>query len=431
MPAAACAGLLALAHAQSSLKVWDQCGGKGGSCTGEQCADQAYPGATCPTGATCTRHNEWYYQCLMSSSGHSIVPNVTTHVGSFMPVNSGLKLWEQCGGKGGCCYSYSCLDGEYPSNKCPAHSTCGRHNEWYWQCMPGSGTPAADCSPAPSTGGSLKLHDQCGGLGGNCHLYTCLDGAYPGWTCPAGSQCKRKHSWYHQCKADGDDFFPGSGAGDGSGGALKMYDQCGGKGGNCAAFTCADAAFTGYSCPADAVCDRKNEWYFQCVPPGSIGHPTESPAPVHPSPMPGNSPMPGSSPSPCSSPQPGESPHPGQSPQPSQPSPSPNPNHGLQIWDQCGGAGGNCASYGACADKPYDGKPCPSGSYCQRSQQWYWQCLPEGSSPGGPCEAVSTRPAAAATTASLLLPASMCCCSCVLHVFRRALLAWHEALSTC
>jgi hypothetical protein len=50
------------------------------------------------------------------------------------------------------------------------------------------------------------------------------------------------------------------------------------------------------------------------------------------------------------------------------------PNHGgggdgagggssglLAAWQQCGGTGGDCGSYGACADAPYSGRACPSG----------------------------------------------------------------------
>jgi hypothetical protein len=48
--------------------------------------------------------------------------------------------------------------------------------------------------------GGLDIWAQCGGRGGNCGQYTCVDGAYPGQTCPAGASCQRLHEWYYQCR---------------------------------------------------------------------------------------------------------------------------------------------------------------------------------------------------------------------------------------
>ncbi len=46
--------------------------------------------------------------------------------------------------------------------------------------------------PAAASSGILQLGDQCGGRGGNCNSFTCLDGSYPGQTCPSGSSCQRQ-----------------------------------------------------------------------------------------------------------------------------------------------------------------------------------------------------------------------------------------------
>jgi hypothetical protein len=64
----------------------------------------------------------------------------------------------------------------------------------------GAGTPSASGGPSPATGSpsssptsstpsstpgssggaqqSLRMWDQCGGMGGNCQNYQCADGAY-------------------------------------------------------------------------------------------------------------------------------------------------------------------------------------------------------------------------------------------------------------
>jgi len=44
--------------------MYKQCGGKGGMCSSDgQCADNPWEGTRCPTGASCTRVNEWHWQC--------------------------------------------------------------------------------------------------------------------------------------------------------------------------------------------------------------------------------------------------------------------------------------------------------------------------------------------------------------------------------
>jgi hypothetical protein len=128
-----------------------------------------------------------------------------------------------------------------------AGTSCQHQNQWYYQCLPGGGS-----------GSTLNVWEQCGGKGGNCAAYTCVDGQYPGQTCPSGTACQRKREcwglhglaaamracllpaadvsgscrwrylpapadeWYHQCLPNGQTF-----------GTLNLWDQCGGKGGNC------------------------------------------------------------------------------------------------------------------------------------------------------------------------------------------------------
>ncbi|KAK9809025.1 hypothetical protein WJX72_008102 [[Myrmecia] bisecta] len=53
-----------------SLGQYAQCGGKGGDCPqypAGYCVDGPYPASTCPSGTSCIRQNEWYWQCLGSS----------------------------------------------------------------------------------------------------------------------------------------------------------------------------------------------------------------------------------------------------------------------------------------------------------------------------------------------------------------------------
>jgi hypothetical protein len=47
----------------------------------------------------------------------------------------------------------------------------------------------------------------------------------------------------------------------------------------------------------------------------------------------------------------------------------------LALYSQCGGEGGNCGSYGACADTAYPGYQCIAGASCKRQSNWYYQCL--------------------------------------------------------
>jgi hypothetical protein len=70
--------------------------------------------------------------------------------------------------------------------------------------------------------------------------------------------CILADEWYQQCLPAGQNF-----------GTLNLWDQCGGKGGSCSQFTCADGLYPGQSCPPGATCQRLHEWYSQCRPGGS------------------------------------------------------------------------------------------------------------------------------------------------------------------
>ena len=46
------------------LNKWQQCGGTGGDCGKFSCQDGPYPSASCPSGTTCQKQSQWFYQCL-------------------------------------------------------------------------------------------------------------------------------------------------------------------------------------------------------------------------------------------------------------------------------------------------------------------------------------------------------------------------------
>ena len=58
----------------------------------------------------------------------------------------------------------------------------------------------------------------------------------------------------------------GGGGGGGGSGTIEEYQQCGGKGGECAAKgTCVDSLWPGKSCKSGTSCRRQSEWYHQCL----------------------------------------------------------------------------------------------------------------------------------------------------------------------
>jgi hypothetical protein len=48
---------------------------------------------------------------------------------------------------------------------------------------------------------------------------------------------------------------------------------------------------------------------------------------------------------------------------------------GLHEYQQCGGAGGACAEFGACEDLPFPQEVCEGWLHCQRQSMYYWQCM--------------------------------------------------------
>jgi hypothetical protein len=181
-PRSRCAGA---AVARAQLKLWDQCGGQGGNCKeAGECVDGPFAGKACPSASSCLKQSNWYYQCL-PTEGYTCIPTNGNSPGAPSGSTGGaqytLGWWDQCGGMGGNCAGYQCLDGWYPNYACPSGTSCQRQNQWYYQCLPGG-----------SGGATLNVWDQCGGKGGNCAGFACVDGPYPGQSCPSGTSCQRK-----------------------------------------------------------------------------------------------------------------------------------------------------------------------------------------------------------------------------------------------
>lgn len=69
--------------------------------------------------------------------------------------------------------------------------------------MPSSGdsgsSKPAESQTKPSTTTNLNKWSQCGGKGGNCKEFSCVDAQYPNTACPEGNRCVRMNEWYHQC----------------------------------------------------------------------------------------------------------------------------------------------------------------------------------------------------------------------------------------
>jgi hypothetical protein len=84
------------------LQLWDMCGGKnlGG-------ADAASQRHCCPAGTTCTKDNEWYWQCRPGGNGGSGNGGGSTNTGSGT-INGGqssqqstvpIEFYHQCASK--------------------------------------------------------------------------------------------------------------------------------------------------------------------------------------------------------------------------------------------------------------------------------------------------------------------------------------------
>jgi hypothetical protein len=248
---ASSAGFSAAASAQ--LRLWDQCGGQGGSCRDAGgCVDAPFPGKACPSGASCLKQSNWYYQCL-PTEGYTCIPtNGNPPTGGSLQKT--LNMWAQCGGMGGNCAGYQCMDGWYPNYACPA-GWCSRTGAADNAAVGGSHTLLPSQSsvwgPPPAAAGltrpSTTVPPQQAAKADR-HLAA---GRPP---LPAGTSCQRQNQWYYQC-------LPGGG----SSGTLKVWEQCGGKGGNCNSYGCVDAPFPRQSCPGGTSCQRKGECDSLCA----------------------------------------------------------------------------------------------------------------------------------------------------------------------
>jgi hypothetical protein len=123
-PPRRCAGA---AVARAQLKLWDQCGGQGGNCKeagAGACVDGPIPGQSCPSGSSCLKQSNWYYQCL-PTEGYTCIPTNGNSPGAPQGSTGGaqytLGWWDQCGGMGGNCNSYGqCADSVFASYACPS-----------------------------------------------------------------------------------------------------------------------------------------------------------------------------------------------------------------------------------------------------------------------------------------------------------------------
>ena len=183
--------------------------------------DGPFPGTACPSGSSCLKQSNWYYQCL-PTDGYTCYPATGSPgggsggsgsgSGSPSAAQSSLKMWDQCGGQGGNCNSYQCVDGAFANYACPSGASCQRQNQWYHQCLPGSnggnggngGSGGSGGNGGPST--TLNIWEQCGGKGGNCNTFACIDSLYPGQSCAAGTSCQRLSEWYSQCRPSGSSY---------------------------------------------------------------------------------------------------------------------------------------------------------------------------------------------------------------------------------
>jgi hypothetical protein len=133
-------------------------------------------------------------------------------------------VWGACGGLSSTPAQQNTAD---PAFCCASGTTCTYLDDYYWQCLPpaaggGGGGSTGDTggssggggSSTGSGGGGLKIWDQCGGMGGNCNSYGCVDGPYSGASCPAGAVCQRSSSWYYQCLPSTGSQQQGGGQGD-------------------------------------------------------------------------------------------------------------------------------------------------------------------------------------------------------------------------
>jgi hypothetical protein len=194
-------GNVAGSGSQFTLGWWDQCGGMGGNCNSyRQCADSAFANYACPSGTSCQRQSQW-----VSAEWPGAADSSACVMGGA--ARDAPCAWGPARTQGCLKTSLGLLN--------PAPRP--HDNPQYFQCLPGSGGWSGTGSASGST---LNLWDQCGGKGGNCAQYTCIDGLYPGQSCPPGSTCQRLHEFYSQCRPGGSSY--------GTCEQVALWSQCGG-----------------------------------------------------------------------------------------------------------------------------------------------------------------------------------------------------------
>jgi hypothetical protein len=120
---------------------------------------------------------------------------------SYCPSAAGgqLSWWSQCGGNGGSCSQYTCLDGTFPGWSCAAGSACIRQSSYLWQCTPGGG-PGPGPAPGPTPGPGRRHSTECSVYGLACWgslLHHHMGCTVYTWTCqPWASMPTMDHfSW--------------------------------------------------------------------------------------------------------------------------------------------------------------------------------------------------------------------------------------------
>ncbi|POY75491.1 putative Cellulose 1,4-beta-cellobiosidase (non-reducing end) [Rhodotorula taiwanensis] len=274
---------------------YGQCGGIGWS--GPMC---------CVSGWTCTYSNDFYSQCLpstsssptsstSSSSSSSSSSSTTSSSSTSSSASASSSTAGGCTGSAGA-YGQCGGSGYIGGTCCPSGYYCAFANAYYSQCLPGSAssTPTSSSSssassssqtpPASSTSTSTSAsatpsagcsgiqtgYGQCGGTGWSGP--TC---------CPASFVCTYSNAFYSQClPASGSSTTSSTSSSSSSSSASSTstkaststaassssssapsptstaaaYAQCGGQG------------FAAQLCPSGFVCAIVNSYYSQCLP---------------------------------------------------------------------------------------------------------------------------------------------------------------------
>ncbi|KAK9835180.1 hypothetical protein WJX81_004039 [Elliptochloris bilobata] len=158
-----------LGSGTGTLALYDQCGGR--SNAPDLARDDTWEGYQCPAGTACSRHSEWFWQCLPASKPPPPPPPLPPIVD---PLNV-LAAYDQCGGISGAPTVALALDQAWAGSSCPAGTQCARQSQYYWQCLPASPPPP----PPPGSAG------QCGGTAGAPTPAAALDAPWPGQICTA------------------------------------------------------------------------------------------------------------------------------------------------------------------------------------------------------------------------------------------------------